>query len=225
MNYPTKFWFSSLCQQGAKRENIEDSLFVRNFTNERFAVFGVSDGMGGLELGETASLEVCRIFNAQIIKHPEQELKCRANVANLKLFMMDERLGTTLSTMVIDKQKNIFYALSVGDSRIYKYTKFELHQISVDDTPEDTMGKYDNRITNAIGLRKTLPNIDIISGSTNKGDSWLLTTDGIHSFVDNKSIKETLQIFRTGNVLNELAKQAINRGSGDDISAIFCAIL
>lgn len=224
MKYPTELWISSLCQQGVGRQNIEDCVFVRNCTHERYAILGVADGMGGLEMGETASAEVCKIFNVSIEKSPEQELLVRAKEANSLLYRQKEKQGATISTVVIDKRDGMFFALSIGDSRIYKYCNLRLDQLSIDDKPSYPLFSPANAITNAIGLRESINNLDIISGETATGDSWLLSTDGIHSFVQADDIRETIQLYKKHYVVSELAKQALNRGSTDDITTIFCVI-
>lgn len=224
MKYSTELWISSLCQQGVGRQNIEDCLFLRNRTNERYAILGIADGIGGLEMGETASAEVCKIFNAPIKEHPEQELAARAKKVNLTLYTRKEKQGATLSVVVIDKKDNRFFAISIGDSRIYKYSKLKLVQLSTDDNPLCTQFNLGNIVTNAIGLKKTIKNMSIILGEATRGDSWLLLTDGVHSFVGEGDIKETIQLFKKHRVVGELANQAINRGSEDDMAAIFCII-
>lgn len=217
-------WTSSLCQQGLGRDNIEDCVFVRNNTHERYAILGVSDGMGGLEVGEIASAKVCKAFNVQIVENPEQELICRAEKINSVLYNQSERTGATISVIVIDKKENMFFALSIGDSRIYRYRKFKLVQLSVDDKSPLQGYNLANVITNAIGIKASLDNFDIISGKTEKGDSWLLSTDGIHSLLSAGNIKEIIQLFDKHYVVGELAKQAINRRSEDDLATIFCSI-
>lgn len=220
IEYSEKLWISSFCQQGVERKNNEDSVFFRDFPHERYAILGVADGMGGLERGEAASALVCEIFNVPLIEHPGSELEERAKKANLLLYSNREKQGTTIAIVVIDKKKYTYSALSVGDSRIYKYSKLALEQLSID----DRLSPLSSALSRAIGIDQHISNLDIISGKTRKGDSWLLSTDGIHSFVNADDIKETIQLYKKHSVVGELAKQAIHRGSGDDMATVFCVI-
>lgn len=220
IEYSEKLWISSFCQQGVERKNNEDSVFFRDFPHERYAILGVADGMGGLERGEAASALVCEIFNVPLIEHPGSELEERAKKANLLLYSNREKQGTTIAIVVIDKKKYTYSALSVGDSRIYKYSKLALEQLSID----DRLSPLSSALSRAIGIDQHISNLDIISGKTRKGDSWLLSTDGIHSFVNADDIKEIIQLYKKHSVVVELAKQAIHRGSGDDMTTVFCVI-
>lgn len=223
MEKPTKFWTCTLCQQGRGRDNNEDSVFVRNYTRERYTILGVADGMGGRHHGEEASNEICQIFKNPITQQPEESLRERVEKANTMLFGMDEKQGTTLSIVLLDKKDQKFFCLSIGDSRIFTYRKSLLKQISKDDKPA-YFASSPNIISNAIGLKETIDNLDIISGHFQIEDYWLLTTDGIHTHVDSSSIQETIQLHNKHLIIGELAKQAINRGSTDDITALLCRI-
>jgi serine/threonine protein phosphatase PrpC len=178
--------------------------------------------MGGLEYGESASAEVCKIFNAPIDGDPKQHLQSKTLQANKRLFSQKDRQGATLSVVAIDRESGIYYALSVGDSRIYKYSKLNLVQLSEDDTPLPSEAQTSlNVITKAIGIKEEIAGLDIITGQLSKGDSLLLTTDGIHSSLNTDDIKETIQLFKKTQVVHELTKQSINRGTGDDMAAIY----
>ena len=186
IEYSKKLWISSFCQQGVERKNNEDSVFFRDFPHERYAILGVADGMGGLERGEEASALACEVFNVPLVGHPGKELEARARNANSLIYNDREKQGTTIAIVAIDKKNYTYSALSVGDSRIYKYSKLALEQLSIDDSPSPLSAA----ISRAIGINPFITNIDIISGKITKGDSWLLSTDGIHSFIngDRKSV-------------------------------------
>jgi serine/threonine protein phosphatase PrpC len=217
-----EIWIGSICQQGLARQNIEDCIFIRNRTDERYAILGVSDGIGGLEYGEIASSEVCEFFNVQIISYPEQFLLDKAEKANEHLFSSAIRRGATLTAAVIDKQSDNFWALSIGDSRIYHYTATRLIQLSADDKYlSKNIFAPNNIITKAVGIKEKIPTLKVLTGKLKKGESLLLTTDGIHTAINNEDIKETLQFFKKNYILNELTKQALCRGSEDDMAAIY----
>ena len=225
MNPKIKLWISSICQQGMARRNIEDCLLVRNHSRERYALLGVFDGMGGLDNGEVACTEACRAFNTPLLHSPAQELISRAKAANHSLRVGPEKQGVTVSIVIIDKYEMDYYALSIGDSRIYRYYDLKLEQISEDDKP--LIGKssiFSSSITNAIGISDELNDIEIISGKVKDNDKWLITTDGIHDKLNEKFIKDIIMMSNKSLVTIEIAKQSINRASQDDLTAIFFLI-
>ncbi|HAS87939.1 MAG TPA: hypothetical protein DCS48_01325 [Desulfovibrio sp.] len=222
---PHRLWFNSISLQGIERNNNEDYLFIRNHSKEKFAIFGVSDGMGGLEDGEVASRIVCNSFDKAVINNAKHELNERAILANSAIFSEQTKRGATAAIAIIDKETLKFYGISIGDSRIYKYSNLKTTQLTIDDIPRyNNSDKMRNYLTEALGLRYQIHNLKIISGHISKNESLLLTTDGIHSFLTEQDIQESMQLFSKTQILAELTEQALNRGSNDDMTAIFVTL-
>lgn len=222
-NDQLQLWLSTISQQGVGRKINEDAIFSRNFTDEKYALFGVADGMGGLQNGEYASSEVGKIFSTPLPSSPENSLRDRAQKSNTHLYNKQIRQGSTVAVVAIDKTTHNFFSLSIGDSRIYHYHNNKLKQISADDKSKQYISSP-NLITNAIGIQESLALPTIIKGRTSKGDIWLVSTDGLHERLNFDFIQETIQFFKKQQILNELTKATILRGSQDDISAALCCI-
>ncbi|WP_381415199.1 protein phosphatase 2C domain-containing protein [Spiroplasma endosymbiont of Anurida maritima] len=132
-------------------------------------------------------------------------------------------MGTTLVCALIVNDK--MFVANVGDSRLYKLHNDKVYQITVDQniyntsTPEEReeyefQGQYKKIynsdtfwkvLTSALGPNKNLK-IDIFLIEDLKG-TYLLSTDGIHDFIDESDIKDTL---RKKTRLNDKAKELID---------------
>ncbi|MGI9320393.1 MAG: protein kinase domain-containing protein, partial [Thiogranum sp.] len=125
-------------------------------------------------------------------------------------------LVTTLSVLVI--KSTTAYLFHVGDTRIYRFRDGELEQLTRDHRV--TVSREKNYLSRAMGIDVHL-DIDYRSFPVETGDSFLLTTDGIHDFVDDSTLKRLLA---ESNITPEEAVRAIlheakSRESNDNLSA------
>lgn len=112
-----------------KRNEQEDSYSTLKSDNGVIAV--LADGMGGMESGKKASTIAVNTFIEEFTKNYEiypidNFLRNTTYIANQKILNSagDSRLGTTLISTVINKNK--LYWTSVGDSHLYLYRDNEL---------------------------------------------------------------------------------------------------
>ncbi len=100
-------------------------------------------------------------------------------------------MGTTVSLILITNNKA--YLLNINDSRIYEYYQQNFQQLTTD---HNVLNMLHNNKTNA-NIEKTLwkaltsalgPNkklqIDIFLVSNIKGITFMLTTDGLHDYLE-----------------------------------------
>ncbi|MDO3387545.1 bifunctional protein-serine/threonine kinase/phosphatase [Gilvimarinus sp. SDUM040013] len=121
---------------------------------------------------------------------------------------------TTLSLLIFKGDK--MFVFHVGDSRIYRYRQGSLEQIT-----RDHNQRIDHKTTylsRAMGADLSLE-VDMQSHEIERGDIYLLSTDGLHDFIDHRSL--TSHIEKTTD-LEELTQQlyskALANGSEDNIS-------
>jgi len=146
-------------------------------------------------------------------------------------------MGTTVVAALIANGK--VYVINIGDSRLYKLHYDKIYQITIDQNMENSteyrekqelefQGQYKKQynmhtfwkvLTSALGPTKNLK-IDTYVIEDIKGQ-YLLTTDGIHDYVDEIDLIETL---KSANKLNDKVKILIDRAlenlSTDNLTGI-----
>ena len=200
---------AALSDLGLVRKNNED----RFFADPENGVFLVADGMGGAEAGEMAS-EMVKNAVAEVCleKPPEEAVQTQALIdavnqasAKIKRFAASAGFtgtGSTVCLLVFDPvNPNRAWTLNAGDSRIYRFHKKSLQQLTTDHTVATAAGVADAKalpaafrgvLTRAAGLEdrlitgKTTPSllpvgISSLSGDFEKGDIVaILSESGKH---------------------------------------------
>ncbi len=228
-----------VCQrthQGLVRASNQDSLLV----SER--LYGVADGMGGHNGGETASRITAQVLkNALFGKKPDEAaLRMGVEAANRRVFDMAKHdqslsgMGTTL-TVLWEDESSILIA-HVGDSRAYLLRNGEFKQITLDHSLVAELLRsnvitaemarkhpYRNVITRAVGI-DPIVTADIITEDKLEGDTWLICSDGLYNMVEDSRLAEILtseDIEKAGDKLIELALEG---GGTDNISFVLCRV-
>jgi len=229
-----------VCQrthQGLVRSSNQDSLLVDQ------GVFGVADGMGGHNGGETASRVAVQVVkNALRGKKPEvRALEVGVEAANRRIFDMARHdsalsgMGTTL-TFLWEAETEV-HLCHVGDSRAYLLRNGELKQITDDHSlvaellrsnmisPEAARTHpYRNVITRAVGVDPTV-NADIFAHDKQKDDLWLICSDGLTNMVPDETLLSVLKEAETDETAaDELLALALEKGGTDNISFVLCRV-
>jgi serine/threonine protein phosphatase PrpC len=205
---------------GILRQTNQDSLaaFVADSPETPVAFAIVCDGMGGLEKGELASATVILAFenwfknvlpalleedklDDGIIRSQWTSLLVRNNELIKKYGIKNGlKLGTTASAILITSYR--YYAVNVGDSRIYEL-KDTIKQITEDHTfiarelkcgrmtPEQA--KNDPRgsvLLQCIGASKEV-NPDFFFGSVDSNTCYLLCSDGFRHKITKDEMYKT----------------------------------
>lgn len=209
--------------------------------DEARGIFAVADGMGGHLAGEVASKiaidAVKRLANGRggvsfsalratvlgaheaIAAHAAEHPECAG-------------MGTTLSMMW--RGGHYMYIAHVGDSRIYRFREGRLEQITQDHslvaelvrggliTPEEARSHpRRNIITRALGTKgDNTP--DLLAADTQKGDIWLLCTDGLTGMVEDGRIEAVLASCKKKleTAANHLISLALSAGGSDNVTLI-----
>ena len=203
----------------------------------------VADGMGGHAAGDYASrcaveTMVDYIENATS-GGPVTLLGSALAQANRKVMekaLSDrsmEGMGTTLVAAVV--QNDCLYVANVGDSRLYLIDD-RLEQITRDHSLVEEMVRAGelrredarlhpdkNVITRAVGVKNTVA-VDFFDVALNKGDRFLICSDGLTNMVPEDVI---FRIVREKGSLEaavkELVDEANRSGGSDNISVILAA--
>lgn len=205
---------------------------------DELRLFGVADGMGGHNGGETASAGArdTLIRALQERKPSLDALRSAIEQANTDLFRQqeaDEKLsgmGTTLS--VIWLSDDFVYLGHVGDSRIYRLRDGELQQLTDDHslvgellragflTPEQAEHHPNkNVITRAVGTEEGIE-VDLAVEERRAGDVWMICSDGLHGMVSDEKIAAMLSEHEPKAAAEKLMASALEGGGRDNISVV-----
>lgn len=222
---------------GKVRYNNEDSLTVI-----KPETFVVADGMGGAQAGEIASQMLVETVNNFLSKTPkpwdENILAQAILLANDKILNTARRheeyhgMGTTATILSLDGRQAYF--AHVGDSRLYLLRENSFRQITEDHSYVETLVRrgeltiqearfhpMKNVLTQAVGAMTNLQ-IDKANFSVERGDMFLLCTDGLTNMVDDADIAKILQTAK--NPADALIGAALDAGGRDNVSVIVVGV-
>ncbi len=228
----------SLSHVGKVREKNEDTVYVSGSGAPLLAM--VADGMGGQAAGKTASSTTVSYISYELKdrlkRTDEKTLASVAVKASDRIFEISKRkeeyknMGTTLAAAIVDSKK--VCAVNIGDSRIYKFGKDGLKQVTKDHKyvqylvekgfltqQEADIHPYRNIITRAVGMEDVTP--DTFTFEWEISDTLLICSDGLYDEVSKEEISEVLS--KRGSARQKaqtLMEKALNAGGRDNVSVI-----
>ncbi len=222
----------SLSHIGCVRTSNQDAVILDP------PIFGVADGMGGHQGGETAS-RMCRDGVVSLLKPREQDLDTLVNavrIVNRRIHLTaseDPKLlgmGTTLTCLWFGKER--VHIAHVGDSRLYLLREGALRQVTDDHSMVMEMVRAGiitreqarshpmrNVITRAVGTERSLE-VDALSDSRKKGDVWLICSDGLYGQVTEDALQKAMEMDDLEAAARTLMEAALEAGGPDNISLI-----
>lgn len=213
---------ASITDVGMKRNHNEDNFGVVAEEN----LYVVADGMGGHSSGEVASKiaveELAEFFRMtsrdqdatwpykmdRARNYDENRLATGIKLANMRIHEQSSAdpklrgMGTTIVSVYF--AGNTAYVGHVGDSRVYRFSRGELKQVTEDHSllndylkskklsPEEIEAfPHKNVIVRALGMKDTVQ-VDVVRVEPLEGDIFLLCSDGLSGMVPDAMIKDTL---------------------------------
>ena len=232
--------------KGANKAHCEDTAFcngtiidkdVRIIETDTLTAIGVADGVGGNAGGRIASRFIASQISAiDFSKMSEAEIKQKLLsfndelISNAATIAGKEAMATTLTCVI--QGADAYYLAHLGNTRISKMQGSYLKQLSVDHTTYNWLLKtgqpeaaeHCNRseiISCFGGGNPGLANNLIVQSQTGeRPETVLITSDGIHDYVDVDTIENTLSSECDEKAALNLMKLAENAGSQDDKSII-----
>ncbi len=221
---------------GKVRKVNEDSML----DNGPAGIWAVADGMGGHAAGDVASSSIVNSLSDlkpsadadALVSAIEQRL---LDTNNDLLRQSEERedrqtMGSTVVVLLAFGKKIL--CLWAGDSRLYRLRDGILSQITIDHSKvqdlvdeglltEDEAEKHPdaNVITRAIGANRRLF-IDMDIHDVQRGDRYLLCSDGLFKEVMQYEINELLDQGTPEEACNTLIELTLERGSRDNVTVI-----
>jgi len=231
---------------GMKRTHNEDSLRLCREEN----LFVVADGMGGHASGEVASQmsveTLAEFFRAtseddeitwpykmeKDRRYDENRVATGIKLSNRRIFesaARDARLkgmGTTIAATFF--VNNTCYIGHVGDSRVYRYRKGRLLQLTEDHsllndyikmrqlTPEEIEAfPHKNVIVRALGMKETV-RVDVTHELPETGDVYLICSDGLSGMINDNEIAQYLGVDSDLDTQCQTLIDAANKNGGTD---------
>ena len=218
---------------GVKAVN-EDAVAVhtptdRHAMTSKGTVVVIADGVSSAEAGREASDYAVKHFIEEYFRTPDtwsakQAGQKTLTTINLNLFKQSHEFThqekgylCTFSGLVLKSRTAHFF--HAGDSRIYRFRDGAITQLTRDHSINIGGGK--NILARAVGMDNILQ-VDYGKSVLEEGDVFLLTTDGVHDFIDEEKLTELLSDEREPQKQCErIISEAKMANSDDNIS---CAI-
>ncbi len=218
--------------KGLVRSSNQDTLLIAHRT------YGVADGMGGHQGGETASRVAVQVLRSALQgKQPDEAaLRLGLQAANRRVYEMQRHdpalagMGTTLTVLWEDDGSVLIG--HVGDSRAYLFRDSDLVQKTDDHSVVGELVRshaiteeaarthpYRNVITRALGT-DPMVQPDIQRMDKLLGDVWLVCSDGLHGVVERAKIWELLQAGVDESTADRLIELTLEAGAPDNVSLV-----
>jgi serine/threonine protein phosphatase PrpC len=228
------FETGSATHVGHVRERNEDSYLTRPETG----IWAVADGMGGHADGDVASQTVIHALAS--IERPTSASALLALVednvsqANLQLRELSKKRGSIIgATVAVLLIFDGYYAcVWSGDSRIYMVREGQIVQLSRDHTEvQDLLAEGSitaeeaknwggrNGVTRAIGVYDE-PELEMTSGPSNPGDSFVICSDGLTNHVKDDEILRCVSANLSQQACDALIALTLERGALDNVTVI-----
>lgn len=189
-------------------------------------VIAIADGMSGSEAGKEASHCCITAFLEDYYSTPDSWSVAKAGQKILSAtnswlhsqgqmrYSSVKGMVSTLSVLVV--KSNTVHLFHVGDSRVYLLRHNTLEQLTRDHRLWVSNDKsYLNR---AMGIEPHLE-VDYRSLPLEPGDRFLLSTDGLHDFIDDAPLKTLLSLDDDlDTIAKNLVQTALDNGSDDNVT-------
>jgi len=223
---------------GRVRKQNEDAAWL----DEERGIYVVADGMGGHLAGEVASAMAIDAVKRMAENNDIASIALLRETVSAAHEAISARarenqncsgMGTTISAMW--RGGHYMYIAHVGDSRIYRLRHGKLEQITQDHSLVEELVRARiitraearnhprrNIITRALGTSgENAP--DLLAADMEKGDLWLLCTDGLTGMVDDEQIELVLSGRDSlDHMADTLIKMALAAGGRDNVTLILC---
>ena len=200
-----RYAYAGITHPGLKRRRNEDTFWV----DEDHLLFLVADGMGGHRRGAEAARSAVTTIGRELGKEPglaaflpvswrtRLELRGAFRAANDAVRQAAAGGGTTLEALLVRDQRA--HLAHIGDSRIYRLRAGKLEQLTRDHTvgasrhaDREEADADAAALTRALGPSAVSPRPDQRALSIQRGDRFLLCSDGLAGPVKDDEIRAIL---------------------------------
>ena len=227
----------AITHKGLTKKNNEDRYLIKEIGDESL-LLAVADGLGGEAAGEHAAEITISMLESMELSPTSVKKMLIDTVKKADISIINETtknfsltgMGTTLTAVLLMNGR--VYWVHAGDSRFYifrnniltRQTKDQtLIQFLLDEgevTEKEAMSHpARHMIEQCVGCGSCSP--DFGSMDISRGDQILLTTDGLHGYISDNSIRNVLNS-RTDleTKTNVLLDAALKAGGSDNITIV-----
>jgi protein phosphatase len=194
----------------------------------------IADGMGGYHAGDVAIRMVCEgvaNFTAQrTLEASIDELRQRVNDVNAQLYGASIRpvdpVQSGSTVVMLLAAGDTCAALWAGDSRVYRWRKGELVQMTIDHSWAAQLAlrgiKHqltDHTILRAVGGESTLV-MDVKRDRVERGDRYLICSDGLYRELSAEQMAALLAAGDVQHCTQLLLEAALAAGGHDNVTLI-----
>jgi protein phosphatase len=231
---------------GNYRENNEDSIEFKQFPDMTICI--VADGMGGQAAGEIASKRAIEVVPRELrknlpaatsddqVKQVIRKAVVQANDEIITMGSLDrdmKNMGTTI-VLALWKKGRELYISNLGDSRAYLVRGNAIQQLTIDHSlaqalvenktisPEEAREhRFKNVLWKYLGSKEIGDGPDVKGIELEKGDRFLLCTDGLTGPVPDDKLLEFMNAHpNVQECADGLGQLALEMGSRDNVSCI-----
>lgn len=205
-------------------------------------LWAVADGMGGHSRGDIASqlivanlaeLPLHRDFDArlnavrQCLRWTHRRLSQELTITAANPFGI---MGSTVMALLLEGRRAA--CVWVGDSRCYLWRGGHLYQLSRDHSlceqlvaecrfsrDEANAHPAAKALTRAIGASREL-RLEILELDVQRGDKFLLCTDGVYQDVDSQTLGDAMSLSSPGRMLERLFEGVLSGAARDNLTAV-----
>jgi len=229
-----------LTDVGRKRKTNQDKYLVANEQQ----LFGVADGMGGHRGGDVASRLAVETIQSFIKSHTKEDVEATLTAAlreaSQKIYNESSTheelagMGTT-ATFAWVRGNRIFIA-HVGDSRAYLIRDDKIWQLTEDHSlvheqvkagliPEEAERNHllKNVLTRSVGFEPEVK-VDIYQKDLEKGDCYLICSDGLQTKVKDEEILRIVSKNGTKEACKRLIDAANSYGGDDNVTTVLLKV-
>ena len=255
LNFNFRRAVSVCCETGDLRTCNQDRIFFRDgiINKKSVGLYAVADGCGGMSYGS----EISQLIVNELGRRYEQDLPDLVFMKKIKTDTVLERLriwmteinhtayefgqsvhkpvGSTIVLLLI--VENVYYLLSSGDSRIYRFRNHSVQRLTVDQTKLSDMlrnGEISpemaatypekNVLTMCVGFFEH-PQFYCASGKIKRNDIFLLCSDGLYNAYTENELEAAIPLQIEQNSAIEL-RNGISLGAArDNVSAVIVQIV
>jgi type VI secretion system protein ImpM len=220
------FRSAGVTDMGKARANNEDGFVER----PEAGLWAVADGMGGHSHGEVASRMVC---DALADFQPDGTFEDAVNGAALRVVHVNDYLlnagsgsapadqsGSTVVVLMLRGARGA--VLWAGDSRVYRWRRGRLEQLTRDHSLAELVGPAaanSSVITRAVGVQANLT-LDIRREFVREGDRFLLCSDGLTRVIPDEQICELMGTADVKGAVDGLIKATLDGGAPDNATVV-----